>query len=267
MQVIGLCRFSYPAEGGFQVEHADLAERMAYLYAPARLEERFASFEGICLPGLRAQTDPDFTFLILIGDTLPDAALDRLRALVADLPQARIVARPPLPHRKVCQEVINAARDMTQPALEFRLDDDDTVGRDFVERLRATARDCAPLLARHRLVALDFNRGYILRADAGGVCGEEQILPYSSMGLAVAVQPRVALSVMNFAHNKLGQFMPTITQTDAPMFVRGHNEHNDSRQKKHVKPMRLPPLSPDDAAVIEDRFGISVARLARLCGA
>ena len=44
MQVIGLCRFSYPAIGGFQVEHADPAARSAYLYAPARMEERFRTF-------------------------------------------------------------------------------------------------------------------------------------------------------------------------------------------------------------------------------
>ena len=45
MQVIGLCRFSYPGEGGFQVTHDSLRARMAHLYAPARMEERFATFE------------------------------------------------------------------------------------------------------------------------------------------------------------------------------------------------------------------------------
>jgi hypothetical protein len=33
MQVIGLCRFSYPAIGGFQVEHETLEERIALLRA------------------------------------------------------------------------------------------------------------------------------------------------------------------------------------------------------------------------------------------
>jgi hypothetical protein len=41
MEVIGLCRFSYPAIGGFQVEHETLEERIAFLYADKRLEERF----------------------------------------------------------------------------------------------------------------------------------------------------------------------------------------------------------------------------------
>ncbi|MEX0310749.1 MAG: glycosyltransferase, partial [Tateyamaria sp.] len=30
MQIIGLCRFSYPAVGGFQVEHDTVDARIAY---------------------------------------------------------------------------------------------------------------------------------------------------------------------------------------------------------------------------------------------
>ncbi|MCP3879258.1 MAG: hypothetical protein GY701_12850, partial [Sulfitobacter sp.] len=50
MQVLGLCRFSYPALGGFQVGHDSTADRIAYLYDPARLEERFRLFETVALP-------------------------------------------------------------------------------------------------------------------------------------------------------------------------------------------------------------------------
>jgi hypothetical protein len=53
MQVIGLCRFSYPAIGGFQVEHGSIEERIAFLYAEERLEERFQLMEAIALPCLR----------------------------------------------------------------------------------------------------------------------------------------------------------------------------------------------------------------------
>ena len=54
MQVIGLCRFSYPAIGGFQVEHAKIAEREAYLYAEDRMEQRFRTFESFTLPCMKA---------------------------------------------------------------------------------------------------------------------------------------------------------------------------------------------------------------------
>mgnify|MGYP000728244812 CR=1 FL=1 len=127
VQMLGLCRFSYVGLRGYQVEHDSYQERRAHLYDPDRLARRWFWFSEVALPAWRAQTDPDFTFLILVGDSLPDAYLDRLRALVADFPQARIVARPPGPHRQVCQEVINAARDMNTPCLEFPHDDDDAV--------------------------------------------------------------------------------------------------------------------------------------------
>ena len=70
MQTIGLCRFSYPAISGFQIEHDTIEERRDYLYAPKRLNERFHLFETLTLPGLRAQTDQEFDFVIVVGDCL-----------------------------------------------------------------------------------------------------------------------------------------------------------------------------------------------------
>ena len=264
MQVIGLCRFSYPAEGGFQVEHDDTATREAYLFAPARLEERFRHFETICLPGLKAQSDPDFTFLVLVGTSLPPAARERLEALLEGLPQACIVARPPGPHRAVCQEVINAARDMAEPCLQVRHDDDDAVAVDFVATLREAARDVASLRAKHRLVGFDWNRGYVARPDAEGICAEETVTPYWGVAEAMAVAPGVKQSTMNFGHNKIMRFMPTVTFTDRPMYVRGHNEHNDSRQKKHVKPVALPRLDGDGEALFRERFAIDADQVRRI---
>ncbi|MCA0962242.1 glycosyltransferase [Salipiger bermudensis] len=264
MQVIGLCRFSYPAEGGFQVEHDDIAAREAYLYAPARLEERFRHFEAICLPGLKAQTDPEFTFLVLVGTSLPPEARQRLEALLAGVPQARIVARPPRPHRAVCQEVINEARDMALPCLQFRHDDDDAVAVDFVANLREAARDVASLRAKHRLVGFDWNRGYIARPDAKGLCAKETVTPYWGVAEAMAVAPGVRQSMMNFGHNKIMRFMPTVTFTDRPMYVRGHNAHNDSRQKSHVKPVALPRLDRDGEALFRERFAIDADQVRRI---
>jgi hypothetical protein len=57
MQAIGLCRFSYPAIGGFQVDFDDFAEKLDYLYAPARMEERFATFETVTLPPLSCSSE------------------------------------------------------------------------------------------------------------------------------------------------------------------------------------------------------------------
>lgn len=72
IQMLGLCRFSLLVEGGFQVVHPDLHERRAMLYDPQRLASRFIWFEHLCLASLRAQTDPDLTFVVLVGTDLPD---------------------------------------------------------------------------------------------------------------------------------------------------------------------------------------------------
>ncbi len=262
MQVIGFCRFSYPAEGGFQVEHPDLAARMAYLYAPERLEERLRLFETICLPSIAAQTDPDFTFLILTGDSLPDQARARLDTLVADVPQAVVVARPPAAHRKVCQDVINAARtDIAAPCLQFRHDDDDAVAVDFVASLRRAAEDCAALCAAHRLVGFDWNRGHLLSADARGLCAEPVTHPYWGVAQGMYVRGGVRQSVMNFGHQKINLHMPTITFNAPDMYLRGHNGFNDSRQKKHVKPQPLPRLDGDGEAALRARFNVDADRV------
>ncbi|MFZ7091703.1 putative rhamnosyl transferase [Primorskyibacter sp. 2E233] len=264
MQVIGFCRFSYPAQGGFQVEHEEVADRMAYLWSDARMEERFRHFETICLPGLKAQTDPDFTFVILIGEEMPERWIARLLQLTEDFPQARIEARPPGPHRQVCQEVMNSVRDMDRPCLQFRHDDDDAIAVDFVALLRKAARDCAALVDQHRLVGFDWNRGYVARPDAQGLCAEPTVTPYWGVAQAMAVQPRVRQTVLNFAHNKINQFMPTVTFTTPDMYVRGHNEHNDSRQKKHVKPAQLPRLDALGETLFRDRFAIDADQVRRI---
>ncbi len=257
MQVVGLCRFSYPAEGGFQIEHDTLEARRAFLYDPARLEERFRHFEAVTLPGLTAQTDPDFAFLIVIGDDLPDPWLTRLMDLVAGFPQARVVAEAPGPHRQVMQKVLNRAREGRDDlCLQFRHDDDDAVAVDFVARLREAANDCAGLLARNRMVAFDFNRGYIARPSAQGIVAEETMTPYWGVALATAVRPGVKQTIMNFGHNKLNRFMPTVTFTDSAMYVRGHNDFNDSRQKKNITRPDLVPLDAETRAIFRDRFAI-----------
>ena len=260
MQVIGLCRFSWPGEGGFQVEHPTLADRIAYLYDPSRLAARLAWFEAIALPGLIGQTDPDFTFLVVIGDSLPDPWRARLEDLLRSFPQAQIVALPPGPHRKTMQAALNAAKiDPAAPCLQFRHDDDDAVAVDFVERLRHAAANCAGLLAKNRLVAFDFNKGYGVHASPEGLSAAEIRLPLYGVALGMAVQGGVERSIMNFAHKKLGQFMPVVSFADSPMFLRGYSDMNDSRQKPGTKPVHLDPLDDGTARILRDRFRVEAS--------
>ncbi|NOD32908.1 MULTISPECIES: putative rhamnosyl transferase [unclassified Ruegeria] len=256
MQVLGLCRFSYPAIGGFQTMHASVEERRQFLYRHDRLEERFRLFETIALPGLRQQTDQDFHLRIVIGECLPKPAFDRLNDLTADLKQVQIVARSPGRHRKVMQEVLNAARQsLDAPCLQFRHDDDDAVAVDFVERLRGTAVDCAALLQSRTMVAIDFNCGYLARANAQGIQAIRVHRPLMTAGLGMFVQGGNRKSIMNFAHNRMNRAMPVVTRPDGPMWVRGLNRFNDSPRTRSTN-ADLSPLSPPQKAEFLSRFAI-----------
>lgn len=261
MQVIGLCRFSYPAIGGFQVEHNSLEERMTFLYDRTRMEERFSLLETVTLPALKAQTDPEFNFVILIGDSLPTTYEARLRVLCADIPQITIRVEAPAQHRPLVRRVFNEARhDMSAPCLQFRLDDDDAVALDFVENLRKTARTSAALLAQHPYFAFDFNNGFLLRMDPDGLKAAEVIRPYFTAGLAVHVAGGKSKSVMNFSHHRIYERIPTLTLNTRAMFVRTHNLFNDSRQGR-VKPERLEPITAAQERMLKRCFAIDTDQL------
>jgi len=256
MQVIGLCRFSYPALGGFQVVHETIEERIAYLYSDARMEERFRLFEAVTLPCLRRQSDPEFDMLVVIGDSLPRHHRDRLHDLTADLPQVRIHAEPPRRHRDVMKDLLNGARkDRDQPCLQFRLDDDDAVAAEFVERLRETARDCATLLEKTPMAAIDFNRGYIAEFGADGIRATATVNPYATAALGMYAAGGTRRTIMNFAHHKIHHHMPTVTFSDVPMWVRSHNGYNDSRQSG-AKPVEVAPLTAQQEQEFATIFGI-----------
>lgn len=255
MQLIGLCRFSYPALGGFQVEHDSIEERIAFLYQEARLKERFKLFETVALPCLRAQTNPNFEMIIVIGDSLPKAHVDHLHDITADMPQIRIEAHPPKPHRPLMKEIINRARkDPHAPCLQFRHDDDDAISVDFFDRLRAAVNDVPGLLRDHTTVAFDWNRGYIAEMSAAGIAATDTVRNLYVAALGMYVRGGASQTIMNFRHGIMNQYMPTVSFTDAPMWLRSHNGYNDSRQKK-VKPVPVEPLN----AVQEDEYRLRFA--------
>jgi len=261
VQVIGLCRFSYPALGGFQRQHASPDERARYLYAPERLEERFQLFETITLPGIRAQTDPDFTFLVVIGEDFPQR--DRLGALLDDVPQAVIRAYPPRPHREVMREAINTLRDPDAAlSLQFRLDDDDGVNIRFVARLKRVARDCQGLLLRHPKSVIDFAHGHLIRPTAKGI-EAESVVALGWPAVAMAFPRGNKMSVMNFGHHKVWREAPTILLNDPDMYVRGWHPFNDSNFHGGEGLALL-----DAAGEVRflDAFGIDSARVRALWG-
>ncbi|MEL6584599.1 MAG: glycosyltransferase [Pseudomonadota bacterium] len=255
VQVIGLCRFSVLCKGGFKKAH-DWPERKRMLYETGRLERRFAWFEHLCLPSVRAQTDPDFTLIVLTGLDLPEWAMARLRALIADVPQVRLRVVAPGFHKPLCLEAFRSVRDpAARRVAEFWLDDDDAVGRDFVASLRvevARLPEDQPLPS-----AVQFPQGYFLSLEAG----TPRVLAVERYGVAagsaVVFAPDASKCVMHFPHHRLREEMPCTVVKSAPMFVRGVHPENDS-----VVRVDQARFWPAPSEVFATRFGVDLAAFA-----
>lgn len=231
---------------------------MAYLWSNDRLEERFRLLETMALPCLRAQTDPDFDLLILIGDAFPKEHRDRLFDLTRDLKQVQIIEQPPANSREMSKMVLNQARlDPSKPCIQFRHDDDDACAVDFIEKLRAAAADCRSLTEKHKTVAFDWNKGYIAEVGAKGISATQIYRAFYVSALGVHIQGDCQMTIHNFMHEKLPQFMPCVSYADPDMFVRTHNGYNDSRQKK-VKDWPVEPLKPGQEKLFRDRFAVNI---------
>ena len=96
IQVLGLCRFSVPSEGAFQVTHDSIEQRRAMLYDPARLDTRFIWFEQVLLPSIAKQKDPQFKLIILMGEDFPEPYRARMLAHIETVPQLCAEFAPPL---------------------------------------------------------------------------------------------------------------------------------------------------------------------------
>ncbi|WP_235857721.1 glycosyltransferase [Marimonas lutisalis] len=266
--VVGLCRFSYPAVGGFQRMHDSTEEREAYLYAPTRMAQRFAHFEALTLPSVAAQSDPDFSFVVLIGDSLPAPYLDRLRDITADIPQVRLFSLPPRRARRAAQHAIVAelARlGADRESIQFRLDDDDAVAVDFVERCRALADRSEALRDGVRCFGIEFPRGLTVSLSPGGVLAEELTASFWACGMAMVIRAGDDKTIMNFPHHKMHHTVPMLVEPRPEMFIRAKHDDNDSG--KHYRTGELRPLTDDQRKRLKWRFALDEDRIRRIFSA
>ncbi|PZO62763.1 MAG: hypothetical protein DI498_14640 [Paracoccus denitrificans] len=234
VQMIGLCRFSYVGQGGYQVAHPTIEAQRAFVYDPERLARRWYWFENVTLPALLRQSDPDFTLVILTGDDLPQPYLSQLRDLADFMPQVRLELRPPGGrHLAVCADAvlphISSDADVVG---HFRQDDDDAVAVDYIERGKADFSLLKPVWQRAKGQAyIDYGRGLLLQAHADGVDVSGHVLYHNVSGLTAYLRPKARKTIMSFSHFRIAMHMPGLMMNEAAMYVRLLNYDNDSATK------------------------------------
>jgi len=257
-QIVGVCRFSYLGSGGFEASKLDDAALADLLYDQARMNRRFAFFEKICLPSLAAQTDPDFRLVVLIGTSMPMRFRKRLKGLADQYPFLRICALDP-------HGPLNATKRAYRRGLEdgadyitgFRIDDDDAVAVDYIEKTRAVAdqliglgwadEDHPAVIAFHHGIYWDLNDREQPFHDF------REIGP---LGLASAMVTKVDdhSNMFRWNHRRVAAYARMWSDPTDLMFVRTLHQHNDSGRS-------IPPgaeVMPKWQArqVLERRFGL-----------
>ena len=230
-KVIGFVRYSVLVgdSGGFAIRNrtSRFEDYRAAIFDPDRLAFKRFLFGSVTLPSIAAQSidlDPEwFRLVILTAEDLPEAERKALEHLVAPYPWVRIVPLPVeerIVYTGASREIDRFCEPGDQYAC-FRIDDDDGVGRYFVEDLLSFVRPeldgfCVTLSAGY-LGYVDTKKGKLVELYTS-------YSPNVSAGLAcIGIRPESGGSRDIFSagsHRELDQLNPVISYAHRPSYLK-----------------------------------------------
>lgn len=262
---VGSTRYSVlqPDSGSWKLSRGAKGRR-AYqemLWAPERMNPRARIFLEFGVPILQQMADKhDYTHIVQYSDTMPEPWLGQLRAAAERYPVLWLVEASTRPD--LVQLVHQVARRSTRgsrPMVQFRLDDDDLLSIDYLDRLA----DLVTKADTGRAVSLASGYTGFLRDDAlvGPVRNIRMV--FGSQGLAYVgwydrTEDRVEIT-LGGKHYQVDRKMPTVVDSRAPAFFQmkhiGQDTVFDANRAEEViqaKLDRLPVLA--SAAQVEKSF-------------
>jgi hypothetical protein len=261
--IVGIVRFSVVStldQAFVSTDGRSLDDKVAVILNDDRMERRFQFFETITLPSLDAQSDKDFFILIAASTLLGPRWKQRLLSLAATRPYLVPKFYAPENFRSA-----DTAADLTKlltrgaPFYTFRLDDDDALSLDFIERAK---RYVAEPLAGH---ALSFCRGFYLevREGAGGYVVTSVVRPNIAAGFGAISSFRSPRTIFEISdhHHRAHKWMPVITDARKPAFLALTHPDNDTTGTHRARIASGPEvsvLSAEDAATLLRSEGFAV---------
>jgi hypothetical protein len=235
--LVVVTRFSFLGRSGWK---SDVSRDAALLFDPERLRLRLELFRTITLPSLAAQTDRDFTHVILTSTRLPAWALAEVKEACATAygtdGQFVILARRPGLSAVFLRRYLQSVAEPGALVAQAVLDDDDGLAVDFVADLR---KELAALDAKGRdtgpgsLAFVSFPEGYGFEvgiSEAGqpttGVYAHRY--PFINCGLTLVGVPGAA-NILGIEHRKTPLLHDPVQVRGKRMFLRSVHGMNDSR--------------------------------------
>lgn len=231
LQTVFQMRYSFFGKSGWR---SAPSKDKARLLDPARLRKRFHYFENMALPSLAAQSDQNFTLLLLTSEDLPDAHKTVLEDVCYDTlgkDRCRILYRPPDGAGRWFQRYMRKRMNRVSHSIQIVLDDDDAVAADFVETTRREAEFVLPGFREDQeCIYLSYASG--LTADFGkdGVRLLQREVPFTNLGLSLVAPTKTRKNPYMLAHKKVSRRHPVRVNYDLrPFYIRSVHDSNDSR--------------------------------------
>lgn len=236
-RIVGFCRFSFwgrsdwgafaGTKPGSQDEARALEASLAGLYDDARLDFRFRSFQHLTLASLAAQRGGDFTFVVLSSSVMPAPWRARLSAICAAFPWIRLVFSD---QRDVGQALAPLLAELSEGGavrlVQFRLDDDDCVCGDYIDRLARAAR----AMRGYPGFAFSLPRALVMTCYAGRAPDRfEYRRPFHAAGAALRA-PNPGRSIFAFGHFGLPRRFPSLVDPEPFGSLQLKFEGHDSRR-------------------------------------
>lgn len=254
--VVGIVRFSVLSTKPspfLAYQDRTFDEIASHILDEHRLAKRFQLFESICLPSMDAQSDSNFSLLVVAPQLLPDRWKFRLTVLASTRPYLKIFYADEKNFRmaKCSTYVLDLISEDT--FYTFRLDDDDALSCDFIERIN---RMLSPALAGH---AVSHCKGYYLDIDNGLYKIRPRVVPNLAVGFGYISHknsPRTLFDVSEH-HLNFHNWCPVITDARRDTFLAVTHGANDTGEKRRIDE---PPLTAEaaSAALREKGFGVEL---------
>ncbi len=259
-EIVGVCRFSYLGDGGFEVSKKQKKEEKLaeVLYDQQRMNRRFAFFEKICVPSLAAQTDQNFRLVVLVGTSMPLRFRRRLKTLAEDHPFLQIVALEPYgPLSATKRAYRRGLPDGADFMTGYRIDDDDAVAIDYIEKTRAYADQMITngWADENNPVVIAFHRGiYWDMNDQEDPFYDFREIGPLGLASAMVTKPDDHSNMFRWNHRRVGAHARMWTDPNDQMFVRTLHHHNDS--DRSIPPGAEPITKWDAKEILRSRFGL-----------
>ncbi len=257
-QIVGVCRFSYLGSGGFEASKLGPEDLERMLYDQARMNRRFAFFEKLCLPSLAAQTDPDFRLVVLIGTSMPMRYRKRLKGLAEQYPFLQICALEPHgPLNATKRAYRRGLRDGADFITGFRIDDDDAVAVDYIEKTRTVADKLIEMgwADAENPAVIAFHRGiYWDMTDQEHPFHDFREIGPLGLASAMVTKADDQSNMFRWNHRRVAAHARLWSDPTDLMFVRTLHQHNDSGRS--IPPGAEEIAKPKARALLAERFGL-----------